>query len=84
MKLENLPKELVMKILLYLECPVAKIMKQHIKKYEKAIHIELAPYTGITYICDMYGFDTYYFDRYFGGSIYVDGIDGLIAYYSYR
>lgn len=52
--LEKLPREIAMKIFLYLECPIANMMKQEIKKYKSQCGIRMEE-DSITFV-------EYYFD----------------------
>lgn len=54
MNLSILPNDLIHKIILYLQCPLAKIMKSEIRMYQKYKY---------HYVRDFMSFSYYYFEK---------------------
>lgn len=63
MDLTILPNDLIYKILLYLQCPLAKIMKREIRIYEKDHNIEFYNIQNYYYVRNTMSFSSYYFDK---------------------
>jgi len=63
MDLNLLPKEIMSKILLYLECPIAKLIKNEIKYYEEDHNWGLTKTYRMYYVKNIFDFSNYYFDR---------------------
>lgn len=63
MNLDNLPKEILSKILLYLECPVSKLIKNEIYYYNEDHNWELSKSYRMYYVKNIMDFSVYYFDR---------------------
>jgi hypothetical protein len=64
MDLNILPKEVISKIFLYLECPVAKLVKNEIKIYETDHNWDLTKIYRLYYVKNFMDFSVYYFDKY--------------------
>jgi hypothetical protein len=63
MSLNDLPKEILSKILLYLECPVAKLIKNEINYYNEDHNWEYTKMFKRYYVKNFMDFSVYYFDR---------------------
>jgi len=61
--LTNLPSEIVSKIFLYLQCPVAKLIQNEIDVYEVDHHWEYTKMYKKFYIKNILLFYDYYFDK---------------------
>ena len=59
----NLPIEIVSKIFLYLQCPVAKLVKNEIEMYEEDHNYDYTRIYKKYYIKNIMPFYDYYFDR---------------------
>lgn len=62
-QIENLPKEIVSKILLYLQCPVSKLIKDEINIYENDHNYDYTKIYRKYYIKNILSFSNYYFDK---------------------
>jgi hypothetical protein len=63
MSFSKLPIEIVSKILLYLQSPVAKLIKDEIEIYEEDHHWEYTKMYKMYYIKNIMPFYCYYFDK---------------------
>ena len=61
--LSNLPMEIVGKIFLYLQCPLAKLIKNEIETYENDHNWEYTQIYKKYYIKNILPFYCYYFDK---------------------
>jgi len=62
-EMKSLPKEIVSKILLYLECPIANLIKNEIKVYELDHNYYFTKVYKMYYISNILSFNDYYFDK---------------------
>ena len=63
MLFKKLPVEIVSKILLYLQCPVAKLIKDEIDIYEEDHNMYYTKIYRLYYIKNIMPFNCYYFDK---------------------
>ena len=63
LSMKFLPKELVSYILLYLQCPLAKMIKNEIKIYENDHNYDITRIYGVWYVQSVMSFSYYYFDK---------------------
>ena len=70
MSFSKLPIELVSKILLYLQTPVAKLIKDEIEIYEEDHNMYYTKIYRLFYIKNIMPFNCYYFDKKFDPSEY--------------
>jgi len=59
----KLPNEIICKILLYLQCPIAKLIKDEIEIYEEDHNIDYTKMYKKYYIKNILPFYWYYFDK---------------------
>jgi len=64
MDLNILPKEIISKIFLYLECPVAKLIKNELQIYETDHNWDYTKMYRLYYVKSFMDFSCYYFDKY--------------------
>jgi hypothetical protein len=64
MNLNILPKDLVSKIFLYLQCPVSKLIKNEVEIYENDHNYMFTKIYRTYYIKNILTFSDYYFDKY--------------------
>jgi hypothetical protein len=64
MDLSVLPKEIIHKIVLYLQCPIARLIKDEIKIYETDHNYCYTKMYNLYYIKNILSFSSYCFDKY--------------------
>jgi hypothetical protein len=84
MNLNILPKDVISKILLYLECPNSKLIKDEIYYYENDHNWDYTKMYKRYFIKNIMSFSNYYFDRRNNPEDYLSYEDRIISdYYDY-